>query len=451
MLLLLRLYPKGGPKQLCDAIDSGKRNLFVPDVQPLYAIRLEERREVGIVLDVKRLDSVMKVFLTSVNAMAEVKEVMTESLMDPVYFPPPKEHATGQQRYLVRLRASPVRYKAVYNAIRDMKGTPDTWISYLSYSFGDFDITVNLLAKNREAARKFTRTKLGKIRGVEHTEVTKIVQVIPLLSTPRMITQRNRFMWSAPAGSRGKREDPAAFRRYAGEKSPLCVIVRLSATKRVLTQWDEIEKSLRRRETRDVAPIFASLQEAKGFISVMFEARNLEVLKDFLVDVLPKVMEAEKTRTIPLLEPTYFLMPREHRRDLKRFLVSLRTEPTQYHVVRSRVFGLDYPDDIHPTYLSYIMGQNDLVLSVLARSARAARDFARQSFGSMPEVLAYDVSSQLRTTRLTSRTRWRQHRNKYLSSYDKQHRKDYDAEYDWTESSYAYDLMNGAQSREMED
>lgn len=115
------------------------------------------------------------------------------------------------------------------------------------------------------------------------------------------------------------------------------------------------------------------------------------------------------------------------------------------------MIGLEYPDDVFLTYLSYIMGQNDIVISVLATSTRAVQDFARLTLSEIPEVLAYDISSQLRTTRLASKARWQQHRNKFLSYYDKKHWKDYDKAFDWTESFYKYDLMSGAEHRDMED
>ena len=63
MLVLMRLYPKGSVNELMNTIEAEKRNLYWKDVEPIYALRLEGRRYVSIVLDVKSLDSVQKVVL----------------------------------------------------------------------------------------------------------------------------------------------------------------------------------------------------------------------------------------------------------------------------------------------------------------------------------------------------------------------------------------------------
>ncbi|MDO9536798.1 MAG: hypothetical protein Q7J68_00580, partial [Thermoplasmata archaeon] len=117
MLVLIRLYPKGSLSDMCKMVESEKRNLYWDDVTPLYAIRQEGKEYLSIVLDVKNLDAIEKMFVKSLNAMATVRETRTIPIMSPIYFPLPEGHPKDLQRYLMYLRVEPGKYDSVYNKI----------------------------------------------------------------------------------------------------------------------------------------------------------------------------------------------------------------------------------------------------------------------------------------------------------------------------------------------
>ena len=450
MLILIRLYPKSGLTSLCNRIESEKRNLYWEDAKPLYAMRQEGKKYLSIVLDVKNIDAVQNIFLKTISTMISVRKTRSIPLMNPVYFPLPKEHPSNMERYLVYLRVSPNKLKQVYTQLLEGKNTNDSYLTYMSYSFGDDDIILSVLSKDRETARQYVEGYVGKLDGVMAFDLSKVVRRMPMLPKDKINKHIETFLFTKPPGMNGERKDPKLFERYASQKANMTVVVRLFAKKKVDDLWKEIEENMPKLENNNLIPLYASQQEKKSYITVTFDAMNFEVLRDFLVNTLPIQVNLRKSRTVPLSEPTYFLMPKEHPEDLHRFLISLRTIPTQYIPIRSKIISSDFPHNLYMTYLSFSLGEDDILLSVLAESRKAVQQFCMEVFDPLPEITSYDISNQLRTKRLATMEQWKKHQGRFLSSYDRQHKKDYDQSYDWTNDFNEYAMMMGAFSRDLE-
>jgi hypothetical protein len=450
MLVMVRLFPKGGMNNLCSVIEAEKRNLYWEDVEPLYAIRQEGKRYLSILLKVKRIDSIQKVFLKNLETMAAVRDTRTIPIMSPIYFPPPDGHPKDLQRFLVFLRVAPENYGAVYDSLIELKWTKSTFLTYLSNSFGDDDIILSVLSKDRETARGFVERKIAKLEGVVGYDTSRVVNSLSLLPPEKLEAHKDRFRYSNPAGKKGKMVNKEALEAYTKERSPMTVIVRLFSKSSIATLWDDVEKNIQKYETDQVTPLYASQQENKEFINVIFEVTNFEVLKDFLVNNIPTFSNVRKTRTIPLISPTYFLLPKDHPSDLYRYLISIRGDPSQYQSIRSKFIAQQINEPVFPTYLSFSLGQDDILLSILTDSRRSAQKFAKDVLDPMDGVMSYDISNQLRTKRLASKERWKKHQNKFMSSHDKQHRKEYDSRYDWTDDFKTFAAMTGAFLDELE-
>ncbi len=444
MLVLVRLYPKGGLSNFCNMFETEKRNLYWDDVKPLYALRQEGKRYVSILLDVKKFEAVEKVFLKDLMAMATVSHTRTIPIMAPIYFPLPEGHPENMERFLVYLRVQPDKYKAVYDNIIGTKHDNNTFINYVSYSFGDDDIIVSMLSKDRESVQKFVDTSIHSIDGVNALDITKVVRRLPMLQDNEMKAHKDRFVYTAPAGEGGTLANPEAFKKYCQEKDSITVIVRLFGKTTLEKLWHDIDKNIKNYESDHVIPLYASQPEKKNYITVVFEVTNFEDLKNFITENIQTMEHVNKTRTVPMLEPTYFLMPKEHPDDLFRFLVALRVMPKHYQTVRSRITGFKYPKNVFLTYVSYTLGEDDILVSLLAESRKAARNFAKMAFDDVDSIHSYDISNQLTTKRLTTPDKWKKHQNRFLSNFDKHHKKDYDARYDWADEFKEDAAMSGA-------
>ncbi len=444
MLVLVRLYPKGGLSNFCNVFETEKRNLYWDDVKPLYALRMEGKRYVSILLDVKTFEAVEKVFLKDMMAMTSVSHTRTIPIMSPIYFPLPDGHPENMERFLVSLRIQPDKYKSVRDAIANTRTDGNAFISYVSYSFGDDDLIVSLLAKDRESARAFVDRHIGTLDGVNALDISKVVRRLPMLQENEMKAHKDRFLSTKPAGEGGERLNPEAFEKYANEKDSITVIVRLFGKTELADLWNEIDSDVRNYESSTAIPLYASQPEKKNYISVVFEVSNFENLKNFITRNVQTMKHVEKTRTIPMLEPTYFMMPKQHPANLFRFLVCMRVTPKKFQTVRSKITALNYPDNVYLTYISYTLGDDDILVSLLAESRKAVRNFAKMAFDDMESVHSYDISNQLATRRLASPEQWQKHMNRFLSNFDKHHKKDFDRKFDWTDEFKEDAAMSGA-------
>ncbi len=452
MLVLMRLYAKSGVSELWNAIEFQKRNLYWKEINPLYAIQQERKRYLSMVLDIKNFESFQRLFLNNIATMTPVKKIMTIPIMSPIYFPLPKDHPTDFIRYQVFLRVSPEKYNEVYSKIITLKYPEDIIVTYLSHSFGDDDMIISLLARDRETALDFVNDSIGKIDGVFAHDTSRVIRSEYLLPPDKAQAHKARFLYSTPAGKKGEFSNPDAYEKYIKERTPVTVIVRLFAKKSLSKLWADIENHIPKFESKELVPLYASQQEEQDYISVIFEATNFEVLRDVLTKNIPTLVDVRKTRTIPMLEPCYYLMPKKHPENLERYLINIQVEPNLFQQVRSKIVSHNNPDNVFLSYIGYVLsGDDDIILSILADSQKTARTFAKEVFEQMEGVHTYDISNQLKTRRLASKSRWKQHQGKYLSSYDKQHRKDYDRRFDWTDDYYEYALMSGAYHLDMEE
>ena len=451
MLVLIRLMPKGDLNELCGAIETEKRNLYWEDIKPLYLIRQEGKDYLSIVLDIENLDSIQKVFLKNLATMTSVKDTKTIPIMSPVYFPLPEGHAQDLERYQVYLRVTPEKYNEVYTSILKLNYPEDVIVTYFAYSFGDDDIIISMLAKNRETALEFANNTLGSIDGVMALDTSRVIKSSYLLPPDKSQEHKSRFLYSSPAGMDGHLANQEAYDSYLKENSPMTIIVRLFAKSSMEKLWEDIENHLPKFESEDLIPLYASQQEEKDYITVIFEARNFEVLKDVLTTNLPTLVDVRKTRTIPMLEPTYFLLPKNHPKNLERYLVTLRVDPNKTQAIRSTIVRAKFPDNVFATYLTYSLGDDDILISVLSDSRGAVQGLVKNLFGDMDGVESYDISNQLKTKRLTSLATWKEHQEKFLSSHDKEFKKDLDDSYDWTNDFYEHAAITGAFVREFDE
>ncbi|MBI5001296.1 MAG: hypothetical protein HZB92_07220 [Euryarchaeota archaeon] len=450
MLVLSRWTSKIGLGNLWEAIEAEKRTLYWEGVEPLYAMQQEGKRYISIMFNVKNLDAFQKVFHNASKILESILETRTIPVMRPIYFPLPKGHKKDLNRYMAFLRVAPEKYEAVYSAIQGLCCPKDLHITYISFSFGDDDIIVSMLAKDRETALNFVNDEIGKVDGVNAFDVARVVRYVTLVPKERIREHTAQFLHTAPAGKKGQRKNPRAYENYARERSPMTVVVRLFAKKSLPRLWEDIETSLPKLKSKDLVPLYASQQEAKDYITIITEATNFEALNDVVINNISTLADVRKTRTIPLLEPTYFLLPKGHPRDLERYLISLRAEPKSYQAIRSKIVCYDYPDNVFLSYLAYSLGEDDILLSVLTDSKKSVMAFAKEAFDRMDGVRSYEISNQLKTKRLASETAWKQHHEKFLSSYDRQHRGDYDTDYDWSNNFYEYAAMSGAFVHELD-
>ncbi len=442
MLLGMRFFAKKGINKLWKAIETDIRNLYSPKVTPLYVIQEAGKEYLSIIFEIKGLEAFQDFLNSNPTIQTTTRKTRSIPLHLPYYFKLPEDHPSDLQRFTIFLRIDPAHYKTVHARIPNMRPPKDIIMTFFSFSFGDDDLILSILARDEEAVRIFVHERIETIEGVLSTSISRVIRSQRLSSKSKLSLHKKTFLYE-------ERDMSSEREKYERERATMTVIMRLFAEKKLSDLWEAIEKNIRKFESTDFIPLYASQQEAKDYVTVVAEMRNFEGLNELFFQGLPSLINVRKSRTYPLIKPLYFLMPVEHPAKLERYLITIRVEPARYSDVYSKINTLVFPDNVFMTYISYSLGYDDIIMSILAENREAAESFAEKRIEPLRGVISYDVSNQLKTMRLTSRKKWLVHRNRHLSSYDKEYREDYDRRYDWIEDEDYLTGLTGPFIREL--
>lgn len=425
MFIGIQFYSKRGQNNLWEAIEKDIRNFYSQKITPLYVVQEAGKNYISIVFEIKNLAE-FENFLTS-NPTIQQATTMTRSipLHLPYYFDLPEGHPDGLQRYNVFLRIIPEQYKKVYESIARLKLPKNIFLSFFSFSFGDDDVILSLLAEDIGKVRKFIAKNIETINGVSTSSVTRVVRSQLLTSRQKWDNHRTMLLYS-------NRDDSVLRRKYEKERSTMIVIMRAFAKEEPTELWDSIKEHICKYENADFIPLYASQQDMNDYVSLVAEIRNFETINQLFFQGLPGVIKVRKWRTYPLLKPTYFLLPNDAPEHLERYLISLRVEPALYEDVYKRLISMEYPENVFLSYISYSLGYDDILVSLLAENSNDVERFGEHCMENVQGIISYNSSSLLRTLRLTSKKVWISHRNKHLSSYDRAHLNEYKKAWDWT-------------------
>jgi len=427
LLIAIRFYAKKGLNNLWNALEKDIWNFYSQRITPLYVVQEAGKEYLAIVFDIKDLNEFENFLMSNPTIRQATRSTRSIPLHQPFYFDLPKGHPEGLQRYNVFLRISPDQYRNVNEKIPTLKFPKGVHLTYSSFSFGDDDIILSFLAEGLGKLRKFITRTIESMKGVRSVSVSRVVR--SRLLTSRRNWNKHRKLLLYPVG--GKVE--GARKKFERERLTMTVIMRMHAHGELSKLWKSMSENIAKFESEDFIPLYASQQNVNDYITMVAEIRNFETINDLFSSGMPDVIQAEKWRTYPLLKPMYFLVPKDAPEKLERYLISIRVEPAFYQDVYKTLVTLDYPENVFLSYISYSLGSDDILLSLLTRSKDDVELFAEQCIDTVQGITSYNISSQLRTVRLTSKKVWLSHRNKHLSSYHVAHSNELNRKYDWTE------------------
>ena len=195
----------------------------------------------------------------------------------------------------------------------------------------------------------------------------------------------------------------------------MMMIVRVFPKGDLSDTWARVLSNPEKISNRDCTPLYASQQEEKEFMSIIYDAKDVDAFTDVLVRQIPSVAHSEKTRTITLLKPVFFPAPKDRPGQLERYQVALRVTSDELEDIFNHTVHLDYPEDLFPTYAAYSFGEDDILLSMLSVSRDKIRTFVREKIESQKGVLGVDVARINMSKRLAPTEMWKSYReSRYL-------------------------------------
>lgn len=193
MLMIVRLFPKTDLSRVWNYIEEHIKEEH-KDLVPLYATQSEGMMNVGLIFDVKDVDSLAEFITEDIVKCEEINHTKTISLMKPVFFPIPKKKPENIQRYLVRIYAHPKHYKKVYDYLYNYKYPFNLFPIYISYSLGDEDILMNIAADKKETVNKFVREHVRSLDGVSQCSFYPVFKAKRFAPLEKIIEEQKKHL-----------------------------------------------------------------------------------------------------------------------------------------------------------------------------------------------------------------------------------------------------------------
>ena len=193
MLMIVRLFPKTDLSRVWNYVEEHIKEEH-KGLVPLYATQSEGMMNVGLIFDVKEVDSLSEFITEDIVKCDEIHHTKTISLMKPKFFPIPKKKPENIKRYLVRIYAQPKDYKKTYNYLNNYKYPFNLFPIYISYSLGDEDILMSVAADSRETVNKFLKEHIRPLNGVEQCSFYPVFRAKRFAPLEKIVEEQKKHL-----------------------------------------------------------------------------------------------------------------------------------------------------------------------------------------------------------------------------------------------------------------
>ena len=196
----------------------------------------------------------------------------------------------------------------------------------------------------------------------------------------------------------------------------MMLIVRMYPRYEVDKVWKVVEERVSKLKGNSVVPLFMSEQDYQNYVSVIMEVHDADALADFFMANIASCEEIVRTTTVTLLKPAFFPVPKNVPEGTARYLVPVKMDPCNYTKVYDRVLKLEPPKGVYFAYVALTLGEDDMLISLLAKDAKLVRKFVSEQIETVDGVQSVRIGLTHRTKRLTDLGTWKAHQEKYALS-----------------------------------
>ncbi len=226
----------------------------------------------------------------------------------------------------------------------------------------------------------------------------------------------------------------------------MMVIVRLSPKTNLEKIWDYVENHILKEETsKYITPLYATQAEGMMSVAVVFDVKDPDNIAHFLVEALSKCNECHHTSTVSLMKPVFFPIPKKRPATIHRYIIRIYTQPRNYKSIYEYLLNYQYSNNLFPIYISYSLGDEDIVMNVAAESPQVINNFVREKIRTLEgadTVLSYPV---VKAKRFAPLEKLIEEQQKYITDKTKElDESEIDKEFDWIEDFEEYALLTGA-------
>jgi len=225
----------------------------------------------------------------------------------------------------------------------------------------------------------------------------------------------------------------------------MMIIVRLYPKTDLNKIWDFVDNEMEKWSIKSVIPLYATQSEGMMSVAVIFDVKDPDDIAPFLTENLSKCDECHHSSTISLMRPIFFPIPKKKPVNIQRYVIRIYTHPRNYKSIYEYLLNYNYPFNLFPIYVSYSLGDEDIVMSVASDSLQTVNRFVKDNIRSLEgadSVLFYPV---VKAKRFAPLEKLIEEQKKHLSAKAKKiPESEIDKDFDWVENFEEYAMLTGA-------
>ena len=227
----------------------------------------------------------------------------------------------------------------------------------------------------------------------------------------------------------------------------MLMIVRLFPRTDLSRVWNYVEQEIKDNPSLPYTPLYATQSEGMMNVGVIVDVNHTDDISDFLVKDIIKCDEIHHTKTISLMNPVFFPIPKKKPEEIHRYLIRIYTHPKDYKRVYEYLSSYNYPFNLFPIYISFSLGDEDIIMTVGADSEATVKKFLREHIRSIDGVEQASCYHVLRAKRFAPLAKLIEEQKEYLAKGKKA--SDIDTDFDWIEDINEHAMLTGAFQRDL--
>jgi len=223
------------------------------------------------------------------------------------------------------------------------------------------------------------------------------------------------------------------------------MIVRLYPKTDLSRVWNYIEQEIKDDPTKPYTPLYATQTEGMLDVGLIFDVKEPDNLADFITQDIIKCDEVHHTKTISLMKPVFFPIPKKKPENILRFVIRIYAHPRHYKKTYDNLINHRYPFNLFPIYISYSLGDEDIIMSVAADSQQTVNKFVREHIRMMDGVDQCSFYPVFKAKRFAPLKKLIEEQKEHLAEKARGTPSgEIDFEFDWVESFEEYAKLTGA-------
>jgi DNA-binding Lrp family transcriptional regulator len=191
--------------------------------------------------------------------------------------------------------------------------------------------------------------------------------------------------------------------------------------------------------------LYSAQLEGMMSVGVIFDVKDPDNIAHFLTETLSDFDECHHARTISLMKPVFFPIPKKKPENIQRFIIRIYTHPRNYKTIYNYLINHKYPFNLFPIYVSYSLGDEDLVMNVAADSSTTVSNFLKERIRTMDGVDSCTFYPVVKAKRFAPLEKLIETQKKHLAEAAKNiPESEQDKDFDWVESFEEYAMLTGA-------